>query len=202
MRAKVTRVKDLKTLLKDLERYVKAPDFLYRGRSFRNFGLLPREVLANWLICSVGNYADTDGPLTFATDPMGGDGLIVSRKDGKLMFTEHVFIPKKALTKTTTVEDLMIASIKHKNRKGPSYASGKHLIVFSDARGEWKPTRLATKIAGTHSFDSVWALHLEKGDAAGYTYAAALLDLADGQAPIWRLYIDGDFKSWHVERIQ
>ena len=118
------------------------------------------------------------------------------------MFTEHVFIPRKASTTTTTVEDLMIASIKHKNKKGHSYASGKHLIVFSEATGEWKPTRLTRKIAGAHSFNSVWVVHLEKGDATGYSYAIALLDLTEGQAPVWRVHIGGDFQRWEVEKIQ
>jgi len=202
MKAQVKKIKDLKIVLKDLERYVKAPDFLYKGRPFRNFGLLPREVLANWLICAVGNFEGAEQRLTFATDPMGGDGLIVNQKEGRCIFTEHVFIPKAASTTTKTVEDLMIAGIEHKNKKGHVYATGKHLIVFADAVGQWYPSRVARRIAGGHSFTSVWVLHLDKADAGRYIYSVSLLDLAIGPAPIWRIVIDAEFKNWEVQRIQ
>ena len=77
MRASVTKIRDLKIVLKDLEGRVKAPDFLRKGREFRNFALRPRELLANWLVCAVGNFEEGGKHLTVCTDPAGGDGLIL-----------------------------------------------------------------------------------------------------------------------------
>ena len=202
MKAQVKRVKDLSAVLKDLERYVKAPQFLYSGRAFRNFGLLPREVLGNWMICAVGNFEDSTALLTFGTDPMGGDGIVVNKKDGDVFFTEHVFIPRAASTATTTVEDLMCASVDHKAKKGAAYARGRHLVIFSEATGLWYPSRAARRIAGTHAFTSVWALHIDRGDDVEYVYSVTLLDAAREQAPVWKVVIGGDFKSWRVLRIQ
>jgi hypothetical protein len=202
MRAKSTKVRDLAGVLKDLERHIKAPINLYKGRRFKNFGLLPREVLANWMICAVGNFEDEDEALTFATDPSGGDGVLINRKDEQIVITEHVFVPKFASTTTSTIEGLLVGSIQNKNKKGRAYAEGKHLIVFSDAIGMWNPNVLSRRIAGSHGFRAVWVIHLNKGGEGGYEYAIALLDLKFGDAPIWTVSIDAGFGSWQVQRVQ
>lgn len=92
-------------------------------------------------------------------------------------------------------------TVEHKNKKGRAYAAGKHLIVFSDPIGQWRPSRAARKIAGNHSFKSVWVLHLGKGDADRHTYSVSVLDATEVQAPIWKILIDGQFTSWQIQRI-
>jgi hypothetical protein len=203
MRANVTRVKDLKAVLKDLESHVKTPDSLRKGRKFRNFSLLPREVLANLLICAVGNFEEGDEKrLTICTDPMGGDGLIFNQKTGKYMSTEHVFIPLIGDPRAQAVEDRILGALAHKNKKGARYATGKDLIVFSEARGLWFPNWVARRIVGGHAFETVWVVHLEKVDAGEYFYNVTCLDASVGNAPTWSIILNSDFRNWRVERIQ
>jgi len=201
MRAAVTKIRDLKIVLKDLERHVKAPDQLRKGREFRNFALRPREVLANWLICAVGNFEEGDERLTICTDPSGGDGLIFNQKNGKYMSTEHVLIPTQKPA-PGGIEQLIYAASEHKAKKGAHYASGKDLVILSEAMGLWHPNRAARGILRKHGFDSVWVVHLEEGNDCGYTYCVSLLDVSKGDAPAWKVLIESDFASWKVQRIQ
>ncbi len=199
MKAEVTKIRDLKLALKDLERHVRAPDFLRKGREFKNFSLRPRELLANLLICAAGN-SEPGNHLTICTDPLGGDGLILDEKQGKYMTTEHVFVPAKD-GELDHVESKLLAAIEHKKKKGKAYCTGKDLVIFSEARGMWMPNHVARRIAGRHDFSTVWVVHLEKAGDQEYSYNVSWLD-AGGHAPVWRVLINGDFTDWRVERIQ
>jgi hypothetical protein len=201
VRANVTKIRDLKQVLKDLERHVKAPDFLRKGREFKNFALRPRELLANILICAAGNFDDPENRLTVCTDPSGGDGLVFSERHGGYMTTEHVFVPTKADDKET-VESRILSAIEHEKKKGSSYSSGKDLVIFSEAKGWWKPNVVARKIAGRHGFETVWVIHLEHAGDAGNSYCVAWLEATHGNAPCWRVLINDDFTDWQVQRVQ
>jgi hypothetical protein len=76
-RHNLTRIRDLGIVLKDMESYIKDPRFLRVGREFTNFPLRPREALANWLMCVVGNHENGNADLTFTSDPTGGDGILL-----------------------------------------------------------------------------------------------------------------------------
>ena len=172
-----------------------------RPRKRVNSILRPRELLANILICAAGNFDDPRNRLTVCTDPSGGDGLVFNERHGGYMTTEHVFVPSKADDKET-VESRILFAVEHKNKKGSSYASGKDLVVFSEAKGWWKPNVVARKIAGRHDFETVWVIHLEHAGDAGYSYCVAWLEATHGNAPCWRVSINGDFTDWQVQRIQ
>ncbi len=202
MKEKVVGIRDFKILLKDLERYIRAPDFLRKGRVFPNFALRPREVLANWLLCAVANFEHRRDKYTFTTDPTGGDGIICSREGEHLVLTEHDFVPEPKAGNSESVEDQVVRAIEHKKKKGAAYAKGKHLVVFSEAVGRWYPNRVAKRIADSHGFSSVWVVHLEKGDDSEYIYCIALLDLSKRNAPSWKVFIASTFDRWRVQRIQ
>lgn len=203
MKAHVRKIRDLNTVLKDLEPHVKAPDFLRKGRPFGNFGLRPRELLANLLICLAGNFEDPKNRLTVCTDPLGGDGLIYNQNHGGYMSTEHVFVPAPNDGDLRSVENKILAAVAHKNKKGPPYASGKDLVVFSEAIGRWHPNRMAKGLIGHHSFENVWVVHLELAGEREYSYCVVWLNVSRGNAaPAWRIRIANDFKSFTVERIQ
>lgn len=202
MKHAVRRVKDLKLVLKDLERCIKSPDYLRKGREFKSFALRPREVLTNWLLCAVLNFEDGDNEYSFATDPTGGDGTIVRNLREGIMQTEHVFIPPARGGHARAVEELILKGIYHKQAKGRTYAQGKELIVFSEASGVWLPNRIARKIRGSNDFRSVWVVHLESVNERNYTYCIAKLDLTYGDSPAWKVLIPTDFSSWRVERRQ
>lgn len=111
---KVTAVIDLKTVLGDMEPWIKGPRFLYVGKK-GNITLLPREILANWLLCAVGNSLDDNESLTFCNDPFGGgDGIILDRKSEEQTVTEHIFIPKHKKKDDNTVEDLIFEAVNKK----------------------------------------------------------------------------------------
>jgi hypothetical protein len=139
--------------------------------------------------------------LTVCTDPFGGDGLILNEQHGGYMITEHVFVPSKDAD-DESVESRLISAIEHKRKKGAAYSSGKDLVIFSEARGIWKPNDVARKIDGRHGFETVWVVHLEKSDGDGYSYCVSWLDARHGNAPTWRVAINGDFTDWQVERVQ
>lgn len=190
-------------VLKDLEPHVKAPHFLRRGRAFGNFGVLPRELLANLLICFAGNFQDPKNRLTVCTDPLGGDGLIFNQNHGGYMSTEHVFVPAPKDGDTQSVESKILAAVAHKNKKGTQYASGKDLVIFSEANGMWHPNRTARRLIASHSFENVWVVHLENPNGQEYSYCVVWLEVSQGNAaPAWRVRIANDFKSHAVERIQ
>src|SRR5258708_1376153 len=169
MRSHVRKIRDLNLVLKDLERHIKAPDFLRTGRPFGNFGLLPRELLANLLICFAGNFEDPKNRLTVCTDPLGGDGLIFNQNHGGYMSTEHVFVPAPRGRDLHSVEQKILAAVAHKNKKGARYASGKDLVVFSEAAGAWHPNQTARRLIGVHGFESVWVTHLESAENQEYS---------------------------------
>ena len=137
-------------VLKDLEPHVKAPAFLRKGRPFRNFGLLPRELLANLLICFAGNFEDPKNRLTVCTDPLGGDGLIYNQNHGGYISTEHVFVPAPKDGDAQSVENKILTAVAHKNKKGSQYASGNDLVVFSEGIGVWHPNQTARRLIGHH----------------------------------------------------
>jgi len=199
---KVTRIKDLKIILSDFELVVKDPRFLRVGRDFSNFKLRPREAWANWLLCVIGNFEAGDDDLTFSTDPTGGDGLIVSKKTGKLMRTEHVFSPAQNIKDLTSAEQQIEIAIAHKIKRGRDYAKGKQLVVFSEAVGSWTPNRLAKKLVGTHYFDSIWVVALRSSGDSGYDYTVSEMQLIGDFAPIWEVKITSLFNSWQVVRVQ
>ncbi len=202
MRLLLTQIRDLKVVLKDIERHVKNPDFLRKGREFSNFSLRPREVLANWLLCTVGNWESGNDNLTFSNDPTGGDGIVFNRKDGAAILTEHVFVPEPKDKNAASVEQLIVKAVEHKEKKGEQYAKGKDLVVFSEAVGLWYPNRATRRIAGTHHFNSVRVVHLEKSDKKEYVYCVSLLDIRNGNAPSWKVFINYDFTAWTVTRVQ
>src|SRR5205807_6513946 len=140
---------------------------------FGNFGLLPRELLANLLICFVGNFEGPKNRLTVCTDPLGGDGLILNQNHGGYMSTEHVFVPAPRDGDSQSVENKILAAVAHKNKNGPRYASGKDLVVFSEATGMWHPNQTSRRLIGSHSFDNVWVAHLESAEGQKYYYIVA-----------------------------
>ena len=99
-------------------------------------------------------------------------------------------------------ESGILSAIELKKKKGSTYCSGKDLVIFSEAKGWWKPNVVARRIAGRHDFETVWVVHLEHASDGGYSYCVVWLDANHGNAPSWRVSINADFTDWHVERIQ
>lgn len=127
---KINFIKDFKIALKDMEPYVKDPNYLIKGREFTNFSLRPREAWANWLLCVVLRKLHGDN-LTFSEDP-NGDGFVVDTKTGEIIPTEHVSALENPLNPLLILkgEDRIINAIDLKIKKGAEYAEGKWLVVF------------------------------------------------------------------------
>lgn len=95
MKLLVRKFVDLKIALKELEPFIRDGRQVQNGKPFRNFGrMLPREAIANWLLCATANAID-GRQLTFAStdDPIGGDGIIVDQMTDEDFPTEHVMVP-------------------------------------------------------------------------------------------------------------
>jgi len=200
MKHSVKLVKDLKSILTWLEYPVRNGIELYTGRPEKLTGLLPRELLGNWLVCIVANYKNKDGDYTISSDPTGGDGIIFNRKTARGYKTEHVMVPveKRGVSNTET---LIIESIEKKKNKGVPYASGQILIIFLEAGGKWFPSKVAKllKLKEPLLFESVWLFGLDDPIQDEYIYNVVELDSNTFQ--VWKVVISKKFDSWQVIKI-
>jgi hypothetical protein len=143
---KIARFKSLKVCLKELERFIRNGEHLQTGKPFKQFeGMRSREILANWLLCVVGNFAMQAEHLMFSSDPLGGDGIICNTVTEETWPTEHVSVPRVRGGEDANAETLILQAIRHKqNKGGAAYASGKTLLVLLDAgAGKWFPNKVA-----------------------------------------------------------
>lgn len=199
---RVTKFKSLQIALKELESFVRNGWHLQNGKPFAKFGdMRSREAWANWLTCAAVNSIAGPERLTFTSDPVGGDGIIVDQLTDETWPTEHVMVSR--FDAGPPIEDLVLERIELKRTKGgEAYAKGKTLIVFLDVAGEpWNPTITARRLPAPLLFDAVWVVGLERA-ADTYTYNVTRLDTRRGAVPAWRVTIAQDFCSWAVEPIQ
>jgi hypothetical protein len=192
----------LAAALKELEPFIRNGEHLQTGKPFEQFGgMRSREMLANWLVCVVTNWAD-GRQLTFSSDPTGGDGIIEDMATGETWLTEHVLVPHLRGGETDDAEALILRAIEEKQRKGgAAYAAGKTLIVFLNAgAGIWYPNRVARQLPKPLHFGAAWAVGLQFVDGGEYVYAVTNLDLSDGDAPAFLVRISKGFDAWKIGR--
>lgn len=198
-RFRLKQVRDLSVFLKDLEPYVKNPNFLRRGREFQNFRMRPREALANWLLCIVfKSYIGKD--LTLAEDPDSGDGLILERVGCPVVpfYTEHVFVGHH---EEGDINEVILDKIASKLKRGPVYTRGRNLIVFSEKVGLVKAGLLRLTLGNKNDFVSIILVGLERSDKDGYIYWITRLSPIPS---LWsyRIFINWNFDKWRVERVR
>jgi hypothetical protein len=196
----------LESALKALEPCVRDPRHLRTGKPLKKFGgMLPRELLSNWLLCAVLNEADGP-PLMVATDPVGGDGLIVDTTTNEAeVKTEHVMVRSRDGRSEADLKTLILGRVEKKRANGEAYASGKTLVVFldEDVGGRvWFPNEVARGLPDPLYFNAVWVVGLEPMEAGEYVYTVVHLDVSDGDALVVRVRIAKDFASWTVRRVQ
>jgi hypothetical protein len=202
MKHAVTRFKTLKGALEELQRFVRNGAHLQSGPKFEQLGgLRSREALANWLLCVAVNSVTHADRLIFTSDPVGGDGVILDTSNGETWPTEHVLIPNIPRNSHRDIQTLIDEAIEHKNKRGPTYARGKTLVVFLNAAGgPWSPDEVASHLPSPFHFEAAWVVALHRGDAEGeYVYDVTRLDLSRGHAPVWRVRIAKGFDEWRVE---
>lgn len=197
MKKKVIRFKNPKTALKELEPYIRDGNHLQTGKPFQNFeDGRSRELLANWLLCAAINATHQGERLTFTSDA-DGDGNIVDTVTEEVFPVEHVMVPSQL--SAADIEPAILKAITKKNNKGgTAYASGKTLVVFSNASGAWHPDSLAKQLPQPVHFEAVWVVSLKEVRDGCYNYYVARLDLSRGHAPVWQIAINGDFSDWKV----
>ena len=197
---KINTIKDFNIALKDLEPYVKNPDFLIKGREFKNFSLRPREAWANWLLCTIlrklhGNH------LTFAEDP-NGDGFIVDTKTGEIIPTEHVSALENPLNPLPKGEDRVINAINAKISRGKAYADGKWLVVFFDGAGEFYRNKIRESIKGRHNFGAIYCIGLLTSDENGYSYSVTeFRESYVDKSITFKIEININFTDWKISQI-
>lgn len=202
MKANVTRFKNPKIAIKELESFIKNGFHLETGKPFKNFGeLRSRELLANWLI-SVIATDENQKYYTFTSDPSGGDGIIIDTITEETYHTEHIIVPSR--NNRDEVEKLILQAINKKNNRGNQYASGKTLVVLLNCGGEkaWFPNTIARSLPKNLHFASVWIISLQTVILDKYTYGVTVLDISQGNCPVWHVRIGRSFDWWRVERIQ
>jgi hypothetical protein len=185
--------------LKHLEPIFRDDRLILTGKPLRRLGdMRPREACANWLICAALNEA-SGASLMFASDPTGGDGVIFDSETGyEFALTEHVIaVPGD----DANVEALILRKVQEK-RLGESYAAGKTLVVYVAAKGKWRANVVARQLPNPLFFADVYVVSREGIEAGDYVYAVASLDVAEGNAPSWRVRIAEDFASWTVTQVQ
>jgi hypothetical protein len=205
MRYPTARFTTLEEALKQLNPFIRNARLLETGRPLRKFyGLRPREMWANWLLCAVLNFQNqqADRWTFFSTsDPIGGDGVIYDTLTKRTFPTEHVFVPRvRGAGSNNTVAALISTAIEQKQHKGAeAYASGKTLVVLLNVDGgQWSPNVVTTQLPKPLYFADVWVMSLQYVKDDDYIYAVTLLDLSDGNAPTWRVRIMKNFDAWEV----
>lgn len=201
------RFKSLAHAFKEIEPHVRTGKPLQTGKPFGNFArMLPREVLANLLICAVGNFESEPERFRLAglDDPIGGDGVIEDSATKETFPTEHVLVPDLKGGAAGDIQALILGQIALKQAKGEAaYAGGKTLVVFVNAEGgPWFPNRVAKSLPTPLDFAAVWVVGLHGVENGEYSYNVMQLDREAGVADIWRVRIAADFNSWQVERVQ
>jgi hypothetical protein len=208
MKRKITRFKDLKIALKELEPFIRniangKTSVLESGRPIKKFGgMLPRELVANWLLTVVGNYFTQSERFQFTTDPDGSDGLIYDTVTQEAVSTEHIITRSKGASDTTDAQTKILNAVEQKIAKGgAAYARGKTLVVFmfSGADGTfWYPDKVAAALPSVLHFEAVWVVSFQRLEGDDPVYAVTRLDLRKGHAPVWWVRIAADFESWTV----
>jgi hypothetical protein len=206
MKEHVRRFKSLTVGLKEIERFIRRPEQLWRGKPLKGLGgMRPREVVGNWLMCAVISF-EKGQPWCFTSDPTGGDGIIYDPVTEQPWPTEHVIVMPAGAEEIRDIDALILDAVQAKEAKGAAYAKGKTLIVFLDAGlGEWKPNVVARKLPPGH-FKNVWVVGLNGAIENGrYTYGVTCIRTGlepAGDAPIWLVQIHEAFESWEVKCIQ
>jgi hypothetical protein len=202
MKIPVKRFKSMKIALKELEPFIQDGQHLQTGPEFERFDRMrSREILGNWLLCVVINHSSGSERLLFTSDSRGGDGIIQDTQEGTTWDMEHVMVPASRDGSAQDAPALILQAITNKvNKGGAAYASGKTLVVFSNARGgEWFPARLTRALPDPVHFDGVWVVALQCVIDGEYVYGVTRLHTG---TPVWRVRIAADFESWQVEQIQ
>jgi len=192
-------IKDFKKILKDFEPMVKDPKFLYDGRNIENFSLRPREAWANWLLCVVLRKIHGD-EITFAEDDKG-DGLIIDKKTGQIIQTEHVSaleIPKGK--KLSSGEQRIIDVINLKIERGAEYAQNKYLIVFFDGAGVFYRNKIREAIRGRHNFTLIYSIGLLSSENDIYVYSVT--EFHYDFSITFKIEINKDFTDWKIFQIK
>ena len=201
MNHNVRRFKNMEAALKELSRFILEPSHLQSGGPFKNFGnMRSREAVANWLICAAVNSTG-QRELTFTSDPVDGDGILMDTKTGETFPTEHVMVPRqRGAGAGADAHKLILDAIDPKRKKGgAAYATEKMLVVFLDAdAGEWFPNRVAKSLPDPLYFDSVWVVGLQPVKDGEYAYGVTLLDVTGGNAPTFIVRINKTFDDWTV----
>ena len=195
-----TFFESLAVALKHLEPIFRDDRLILTGKPLRRLAdMRPREACANWLICAALNEA-SGASLMFGSDATGGDGVIFDSETGcEVAVTEHVIaVPSD----DTNVEALILRAMEEKQSSGESYAAGKTLVVYLAANGKWHANVVARQLPNPLSFDGVYVVSRERIEAGEYVYCVAFLDVAEGDAPSWRVRIAEDFASWTVTQVQ
>jgi hypothetical protein len=204
MKYAVTGIKSLQAVLKDLGPFIRDGHLIQRGQTFGRIGLNLRELLGNWLLCvAVNSVTKPPNRLSFTSDPLGGDGIIRDTVTDETWPTEHVLVPRLSSNAGKSVEALILEAVDHKQKKGPTYAKGKTLVVFlNDGNGRvWLPDNVADRLPSPLHFEAAWVVGLQSAEAGEYVYNVTRLDLSRGHAPVWRVLIGKDFNQWAVEPV-
>lgn len=195
----------MKACLKELKPFICDGQHLETGRPFKRFGgLRSREILANWLLCTVVSFEQKTEEFKICTDPQGGDGIIYNKTKEQAWPTEHILVSQKN-NESDHIQALILKQIEKKqNKGGVAYASGKTLIVFLNKQGgEWYPNRVARSLPHV-DFESVWVVGLQNVVEGQYLYNVARIFPVgySVKCPIWHIAINKKFDDWNVKKIQ
>jgi hypothetical protein len=197
---KIQLIKDFKIALKDMEPYVKNPNFLIKGREFSNFSLRPREAWANWLLCVVLRKLHGDS-ITFSEDPEG-DGFIVNKATEEVIPTEHVSALENPLNPLPKGENRVINAINSKIERGVEYAEGKWLVVFFDGAEKFYRNKIREAIKGKHNFGAIYCIGLLTSAENGYTYSITEFKESNGDmSRTLKVVINPDFTDWNIFQV-
>lgn len=195
------RFKSPQIALKELKPFILDGRHIRTGKQQRLFhNLRPRELLANWLLCSVINHSIQPGRLDFLSDPRvdGCDGLILDTLTGQLHQMEHVIAFRRDEHADLDGKGLILKAIEQKVDRGADYAAGKTLVVFPEGAGEWVPREVRTAVPASFAFDALWVIG--RCSLRDDEYAYNVVRLRPDPFTMWRVTLDlhKDDPDWSV----
>jgi hypothetical protein len=201
MKHKVTIVKNLETIIKDLKPAFTNGRVLDNGRPDKRLGYRPREMIPLVILTAIQNSLCSANKFYIATDPEGYDGILTDLdiKEPRNFGVEQVYIGSMQQGELTK---LIIDSVLKKEAKGIEYGSNRNLVIFIDKEGQLDKPLLAKYLRKFKNFDSYTLILLESHNNGSWLkYTVVTLKSKLEPKNIFSISIDPDTGTYECEHL-
>lgn len=195
---KVTIVKNLGTMIKDLKDLFYSPELIENGREIKRLGYRPREILALTIMCALQNCIDLGTKFKISTDPFGYDGILTDLAQDKPrnFGIEQTFVSQK---NSLDINEAIKGIILNKEKKGVIYARGRNLITIINKIGVIDPQKLISLKKEINNFASYWIIFKEANTKSPTYIAVMIKSRVEEDMMMFRVYFDPPKGKYNAE---